>query len=75
MSETPNDPKASWPKLPVEHLHRPTFWPAGFALATTFIFWGLVSSWVITAIGIIQFAGCLAGWVNELRHERKHDTH
>ncbi len=74
-SNTPNTPGASaplhgWTALPPEHLPRPTFWPAGLALGITFVFWGLISSWVVGAVGWALAATSLAGWVRELRHER-----
>lgn len=61
-----------WTKLPAEHLPPATFWPAGLALATTVVFWGLISSWVVLGVGIGLFAVSLAGWISDLRHERKH---
>jgi len=47
----------------------PTYWPAGLGLGITFIFWGLVTSWVILIAGIGLGAACLAGWIKELCHE------
>jgi hypothetical protein len=61
-----------WTQLPVEHLPEPTFWPAAFGLGITFVFWGLISSWVVFVVGLIAFAGALAGWIADIRHERKH---
>lgn len=72
-SSVPKDlsnPPRDWTPLPVEHLPAPTFWPAGFALATTFIFWGLITSWVVLATGLVIFVGSLAGWIHDIRHER-----
>lgn len=65
---------ADWNKLPLEHLPQATFWPAGLALAVTFIFWGFVSSWVVFAVGAGLFAASFAGWIVDLRHERKHHS-
>lgn len=56
------------------HLPRPTFWPAGLALAITFMLWGLVASWVMIAVGGGLFACSLAGWIKDIRHERKHTS-
>lgn len=70
-SPEPEVPRG-WTKLPVEHLPAATFWPAGLALAITFIFWGLISSWVVLGVGIALFVGSLGGWISDLRHERKH---
>ena len=64
--ETPTPP--GWTPLPLEHLPAPTFWPAGLALAITFIFWGLISSWVVFAVGLLLFTSSLAGWIADIRH-------
>jgi hypothetical protein len=40
-------------------------------MAVTFIFWGLITSWVILAVGVALFIAALAGWITEIRHERK----
>lgn len=71
-AEQPEPPPPGWTPLPLEHLPAPTFWPAGLALAITFIFWGLITSWVVLVIGLGLFAASLAGWVADLRHERQH---
>ncbi|MBO0695410.1 MAG: hypothetical protein J2P56_04835, partial [Verrucomicrobia bacterium] len=56
--------------LPRETLPRPNFFPAGLAMGITFIFWGLITSWVILAVGIGLFAASLAGWIYEILRER-----
>lgn len=56
------------------HLPRPTFWPAGLALAITFFFWGVIASKVVLVVGIGLFAASLAGWIRDIRHERKHSS-
>ena len=63
---------SGWTALPPEHLPKATFWPAGLALAITFTFWGLISSWVILVLGIALFVVSMAGWIDDLRDERKH---
>jgi len=68
-----HDPvRPGWEPLEHKHLPRPAYFPSGLAMGTAFIFWGLITSWVIFAIGIGLFAAALAGWVSEIRHERKH---
>jgi hypothetical protein len=62
---------AGWESLPHEQLPRPTYFPAGLAMGTTLIFWGAITSWVIFVAGIGLFIAALAGWVTEIRHERK----
>jgi hypothetical protein len=69
-NETPKT-HAGWQPLPQEHLPRPTAFPAGLAMGTTFIFWGFITSWIILLVGLAVFAASLAGWIKEIRHERK----
>ena len=61
-----------WEPLPPQSLPRPNFFPAGLAMGTTFIFWGLITSWVILAVGIALFVAALAGWIYEILRERSH---
>ncbi len=72
MNNQPHKTRAGWEPLPHERLPRPTYFPAGLAMGTTFIFWGLITSLVILLIGIGLFAAALAGWLTEIRHGRKH---
>jgi hypothetical protein len=61
-----------WHPLPPERLPRPNFFPAGLAMGTTFMFWGLITSWVIIVVGIALFTASLAGWIYEILRERSH---
>jgi hypothetical protein len=61
-----------WEPLPPEHLPRPTYFPAGLAMGIAFLFWGLITSWVVLVVGLSLFAASLAGWITEIRYERKH---
>ena len=70
---TPN-PRAEpqpldWAKAQPEKLPAPTYWPFVLALGLTFMFWGLLTTWIILAAGVIIFIIALAGWINLLRHE------
>jgi hypothetical protein len=49
----------------------PTLWPAALALAVTLMLWGLASSLIVTAVGLGLFAASIAGWIAEIRHERR----
>ncbi len=66
--------REGWPPLPLEHLPLPTYWPTALALAITFIFWGLITSWVIFVVGLVLFVLSLAAWIQDIRYERKHPT-
>ncbi|HZR05295.1 MAG TPA: hypothetical protein VFA61_05665 [Candidatus Udaeobacter sp.] len=59
-----------WEPLPHEALPRPNFFPAGLAMGTAFIFWGLITSLVVFAVGLGLFAAALAGWIYEIIRER-----
>jgi hypothetical protein len=39
-------------------------------MGTTLIFWGLIILWIISLAGVGLFIAALAGWINEIRHER-----
>jgi len=71
MKTQPQTTRTGWEPLPHERLPRPTYFPAGLAMGTTFIFWGLISSWVVILVGLSLFAAALAGWLTEIRHERR----
>jgi len=57
-----------WSRLDHIELPQPTYWPSVLALGITFLAWGLVTTWLITVIGLILFAVALAGWIGDLRH-------
>ncbi len=47
----------------------PTYWPIGLAFAITLLAWSVVTSLLITAVGLVIFAVALAGWIGDLLHE------
>ena len=53
-----------------ETLPEPCIWPAALAMGITFVVWGLVTSLIITGVGILLFAVALAGWIRDIRHEQ-----
>ncbi|MEZ4675298.1 MAG: hypothetical protein R2932_13760 [Caldilineaceae bacterium] len=55
--------------LPPAYLPAPTYWPALLALGTAFLAWGLVTSLIISAVGLCLFTAALVGWIGELRHD------
>jgi hypothetical protein len=63
--------KSNWTPLPLQHLPQPTYFPAGLAMGVAFLFWGLITSWVVILVGAGLFIAALAGWITEIRHERK----
>jgi hypothetical protein len=70
-------PQPSPPELPPgwnipqpQSLPEPCVWPATLAMGITCLLWGLVTSLIITGVGLVVFAGAIAGWIREIRHER-----
>lgn len=69
-------PPPGWFQLPFSHLPRPTYFPAGTAMGVAFFCWGFITSWVISVVGIGLFIAAFAGWITEIRHERRtHNSH
>jgi len=56
-------------KAKPEKLPGPTYWPFFLAFGVTFMFWGLLTTWIISATGFLVFCIALIGWINILRHE------
>jgi len=40
-------------------------------MGVSFIFWGLITTWVVFVVGVVLFAASLAGWITDIRHEYK----
>ena len=58
-----------WSRARPEHIPRPTYWPAVLAFGLTFALWGLITTWIISVVGIVQVAISVAGWIGDLRNE------
>ena len=63
--------KSDWSPARPEIIPRPTFWPAGLAFGITFLMWGMLTSFVLTLVGLAVFTVSLVGWIGELRHEER----
>jgi len=46
-----------------------TFWPFMLAFGVLFFFWGMITSLIITGIGILIIIVSVAGWIQDLNHE------
>lgn len=64
-------PPPGWRVVPAHPLPEPTLWPAGLSLGATLLVWGFVTSAIVTGFGAALFAISLAGWIRDIRHERK----
>ncbi len=70
MNPAPLEPGPDWTGAEPDYIPEPTYWPAFLALGATLLVWGLITSYIITAIGVVLFGWSLAGWIADLRHER-----
>jgi hypothetical protein len=66
--------RPGWSRARPDHIPRPTYWPAVLALGVTFAFWGLITTWIISVIGLAIMAIGTVGWMAEWRHEQDHET-
>ncbi|MDQ2810246.1 MAG: hypothetical protein M3Z04_25500 [Chloroflexota bacterium] len=57
-----------WNAAAPAQLPPPTYWPTVLALGVVLLVWGLVSSPIISAVGLGVFALGLTGWIGDLRH-------
>ena len=56
-------------KAQPEELPKPTYWPFFLALGVVLIFWGILTSWIVTGIGFILFGIAITGWITEIYKE------
>jgi hypothetical protein len=50
------------------HLPAPTVWPFALGLGITLLLFGVVTSPIFTAAGLLLTARAIGGWIGELRH-------
>lgn len=60
--------RPGWQRVERHALPRPTYWPAAMAFGITLLLWGIVTSLLISGVGLALFALALAGWIGELIH-------
>jgi uncharacterized membrane protein HdeD (DUF308 family) len=71
-----------WHKPKPEVLPKPGYWPFLLALGIAFILWGLAVGFnevfstiiIVSGLGLILLIVALAGWIGDLRDERKHEN-
>lgn len=54
------------PSVPVK-LPKPTFWPIFLAFSVIFFFWGFITSFIITLVGLLLIGITIFGWIMELK--------
>jgi hypothetical protein len=68
------DERSGWFSLAPEPLPRPTYAPAMMAMGIAFVLWGVVTTFLISGVGLSLFGVAIAWWIGDLRHEhRQHE--
>jgi len=53
-----------------ERIPEPTVWPLVLALGTALLAWGVVTSWLISLLGLLLFIVGTGGWIADMRHDQ-----
>jgi hypothetical protein len=64
-------PSEDWNPAQPAHLPRPTYAPAMLALGNTLLLWGLLTTWIISAVGAGLSALGLALWLADVIKEHR----
>lgn len=63
-------------KAQPEQLPKPTYMPFFLAFGIVLMFWGILTSWIISGIGLLLFIVALSGWILEIYKElQKKENH
>ena len=65
MDAAPND-RLAWNTARPQTLLKPTYWPAVMAMGITMILWGIITTVIITAVGLVLFILAAIGWIKDL---------
>jgi hypothetical protein len=65
----PASARKGWTSPRPDRIPRDTYAPAAAALGITFVFWGVVTTPIISVVGIVLFGISLAAWIGEAQHE------
>jgi hypothetical protein len=68
VSEERRPVPSGWTVYPPERLPAPTASPVLFAFGLTLLAWGIVSSFVVSLIGVAVVAVSLWHWIGEIAH-------
>lgn len=59
-----------WTKPQGGHIPKPTYMPVVLALGLVCLLWGIVTTYLISLVGLVIFVVGIWGWIGDLRHER-----
>ncbi len=60
-----------WSKPQGGHIPDPTYMPVVLALGVMCMLWGIVTTYLMSLVGLALFVVGISGWIGELRHERR----
>lgn len=63
--------KQGWVLPKPEHIPLPTYWPVVMAAGITFLAFGVVTSLIISGVGVFLFIIALVGWIGDIRNEQR----
>ncbi|HYW96510.1 MAG TPA: hypothetical protein VE870_13030 [Bacteroidales bacterium] len=49
-----------------EVIPEPTFWPIFTAFGVLLLFWGLITSLILSFVGVVVLAFSISGWISDL---------
>jgi hypothetical protein len=61
-----------WSKPHGMHIPEPTYMPVVMAIGIICMLWGIVTTYLITLVGVVFFVISIWGWIGELRHEHRY---
>jgi hypothetical protein len=53
------------------HMPQPSFWPIALAISVLLIITGVLTSLLISLIGVLALIGCVVGWALENRADEE----
>ena len=65
----PAESADGWTTPQPERVPRQTYMPATLALGVTVLLWGLVTTYILTAIGLALIILSMVFWIGDIRHE------
>lgn len=68
QQENPNEDRTATPKP--ESLPEPTYWPAILAVGVTLLAWGVVTSVLLSLLGLGISIVAVVKWIGDIRHEQ-----
>lgn len=80
--QTTSDEARGWHRPRPRVLPKPGYWPFLLALGIAFMLWGLAVGFnevfstiiIVSGLGLVLFIVALAGWIGDLRDERKNEN-